>query len=78
MVLQGIRANIAKKPYIFVIFQGVGGSGPPVLPLDPHMSVHNGEQRYYAVFTQTAKTLIRLDTRISSNRLNVHVKMVMK
>ena len=26
---QGIRTSIAKKPYIFVIFQG-GGSGPPV------------------------------------------------
>ena len=30
--------RIAKKPYIFVIFQGVGGSGPPVPPLDPHIS----------------------------------------
>ena len=27
VVLQGIRTNIAKKPYIFVI-----GSGPPVSP----------------------------------------------
>ena len=34
-VLQGIRASIAKKPYIFVIFQG--GSVPPVPPLDPRM-----------------------------------------
>ena len=30
MVLQGIQTNIAKKPYIFVIFEGGGGSGPPV------------------------------------------------
>ena len=30
MGLQGIRANIAKKPYIFVISSG--GSGPPVPP----------------------------------------------
>ena len=37
MVLQGIRTNIAKKPYIFVIFQRGGGSGPPVPPLDPRM-----------------------------------------
>ena len=38
VVLQGIRTNIAKRPYIFVIFQrGGGGSGPPVPPLDPHM-----------------------------------------
>ena len=26
---------IARKPYIFVIFQE--GSGPPIPPLDPHM-----------------------------------------
>ena len=25
------------KPYIFVIFQGGGGPGPPVPPLDQHM-----------------------------------------
>ena len=38
LVLQGIRTSIAKKPYIFVIFQGGGGvSGPPVPPLDPHI-----------------------------------------
>ena len=34
---QGIRISIAKKPYIFVIFQGGGESGPPAPPtLDPH------------------------------------------
>ena len=33
----GIRASIAKEPYIFVFFQGGGGFGPPVPPLDPHM-----------------------------------------
>ena len=46
VIFQGIRTSIAKKPYIFVIFQGgggggggggEGGSGPPVPPLDPHM-----------------------------------------
>ena len=31
MVLQGIRASIAKKPYTFVIFQG-GGSPDPLSP----------------------------------------------
>ena len=31
LVFQGIPTSIAKKPYIFVIFQG-GGSGPPALP----------------------------------------------
>ena len=39
VVLQGIRTNIAKKPYVFVIFQGGGGSGPPVPPLDSHMFI---------------------------------------
>ena len=29
---------MAKGPYRFVIFQG-GGGGPPVPPLDPHLSV---------------------------------------
>ena len=33
---KGIRTSIAKKPYIFVIFQGVGVR-TPVHPLDPHM-----------------------------------------
>ena len=37
-VLQGIQTSIAKKSYIFVIFQG-GGSGPPFPPLDPHMYI---------------------------------------
>ena len=30
VIFQGIWTNIANKPYIFVIFQGVGGSGSPV------------------------------------------------
>ena len=32
----GIRTDIAKKPYIFVIFQA-GGGGVPCPPLDPPM-----------------------------------------
>ena len=46
VVLQGIQTNIAKRPYIFVIFQG-GGSGPPIPPLDSHMnlSVIKGSDR---------------------------------
>ena len=36
----GIRTSIAKKPYIFVIFQAGGGiSGPPVPHMDPHMQM---------------------------------------
>ena len=35
---QGIRTSIAKKPCIFVIFQGEGPDPPP--PLDPRMHVH--------------------------------------
>ena len=37
VVLQVIRTNIAKKPYIFVIFQGVR---TPCPPLDPHLTCH--------------------------------------
>ena len=36
VIFQGIWTSIAKKTYNFVIFQG--GSGPPALPLDPHMN----------------------------------------
>ena len=35
--LQGIRINIAKTPYISVIFQGGGGPDPLSPTLDPHM-----------------------------------------
>ena len=38
VIFQGIRTSIAKKPYIFVIFQR--GSGPPAPPLDPPMLLH--------------------------------------
>ena len=37
VIFQGIRTCIARKPYIFVIFQGGGGAAPPP-PLDPHMA----------------------------------------
>ena len=33
VIFQGIRTSIAKKPYIFVIFQG--GPDPLSSPLDP-------------------------------------------
>ena len=36
--LHGIRTSIAKKPYIFVIFQGGGGPYPLSPPLDPHLT----------------------------------------
>ena len=38
VILQGIRTSMAKKPYIFVIFQG--RSGPPVPPPPPSGSAH--------------------------------------
>ena len=40
VVYSGNPTSIAKKPYIFVIFQGGGVSGPPVPPLDPLMTLH--------------------------------------
>ena len=40
VIFQGIRISLAKKPYIFVIFQG--GSGPPVPPSgSAHGEVNN-------------------------------------
>ena len=41
MIIQGILTSIAKKPYIFVIFQAGGEVPdplPPLPPLDPRMS----------------------------------------
>ena len=32
VIFKGIQTSFAKKPYIFVIFQGGGGSGSPVPP----------------------------------------------
>ena len=37
VIFQGIWTSIAKKPFIFVIFQR--GSRPPVPPLDPHKMI---------------------------------------
>ena len=34
VIFQGIRTRFAKKPKLFVILRGRGGSGPPVPPLD--------------------------------------------
>ena len=34
------RISIARNPYIFVIFQGGGGSGLPSSPMDPRMHHH--------------------------------------
>ena len=35
---------MAKKPYIFVIFQGGGGPDPLSPPLDPHMFPTTGKK----------------------------------
>ena len=39
VIFQGIRTSIAKKPYIFVIFQGGGGQDGLSHPLDPPMKL---------------------------------------
>ena len=39
MIFQGIRNSIAKKPNIFVIFQGGGGVQTPCPLLDPRMAL---------------------------------------
>ena len=40
-IFQGIWTCIARKPYIFVIFQGGGGPDPLSPSLDPHMLLLN-------------------------------------
>ena len=41
VIFQGIRTSIAKKPFIFVIFQGGGGGLDPfVVPHPPSGSAH--------------------------------------
>ena len=40
-IFQGVPTSIAKKPYIFVKFQGMGGGGGPA-PLSPSGSAHEG------------------------------------
>ena len=42
VVLQGIQTSIAKKPYIFVIFQGRSGPLSPLL--DPPMAYTQADQ----------------------------------
>ena len=46
MIFHGIRISIAKKPYIFVIFQGGPDPQPPP-PLDPRMQYLDDHYRYY-------------------------------
>ena len=38
VIFQGIQSSIAKKPFIFVIFQG-GGGGGGLDPLSPRLSL---------------------------------------
>ena len=38
VIFKGIQTSIAKKPFIFVIFQGGPDTLSPPPPLDPHMS----------------------------------------
>ena len=42
VIFQGIQTSIAKKPYIFVIFQGLGG-GVPTPPIPPSGLAHASE-----------------------------------
>ena len=52
---QGIQTSIAKKPYIFVIFQG--GSGPPVPPSGS--AYDTGAGQFQQQFLMKQKTLHR-------------------
>ena len=64
MIFQDIRTSVAKKTYIFVIFQ-FGGSGPPVRPLDPSMG-HDARCQGLCIETPCRYTV---STRTSAVRL---------
>ena len=45
VIFKGIRTSIAKRPYIFVIFQGGGGGPDPLSPL----WTHTWDQTFYGL-----------------------------
>ena len=45
VIFQGNRTSIARKPYIFVIFQGGGPGSLPLTPLDP--VINEGLSTYF-------------------------------
>ena len=63
---QGIRSNIAKKPYIFVIFQE--GIPTPCPPLDPRMGLCGCTGSFNS--SLLAYAIIIKISRISSTNLN--------
>ena len=54
---QGIRTSIAKKPYIFVIFQG--GSGPPVPP-SGSANVKHGHSWWIVIILKETAIIIQI------------------
>ena len=56
-IFQGIRTCIAKKPYIFVIFQGKGVR-TPFPPLDPHMHKSLYHQSHILVSSEIMNTFL--------------------
>ena len=47
VIVQGVRTSIAKKYYMFVVFQGGGGGSDPLIPsLGPSMSYLPQHNRY--------------------------------
>ena len=55
MIFKGIQTSIAKKPYIFVIFQGGRGLDPLSPPLDLRMLCEIGEVVQKLVCENTSK-----------------------
>ena len=59
VIFQGIRTSIAKKPYIFEIFQGWGPDHlPPPPPLDPPMQCEAFDAKHW----QSIKGAISLNS----------------
>ena len=57
VIFQGIRASIAEKPYIFVIFQG-WGVPDPLPPLDPRMRIHVNQYSSSSLFDHSVISLV--------------------
>ena len=73
LVFQGIQTSIAKKPYIFVIFQGGGCPDPLSTPLDLPMQCMNGPaHKILVLVTYAQMSLINVHVDVSSKACSLN------
>ena len=63
MIFQGTRTSVAKKLYIFVIFQGGGCPKPLLLPLDPRTLRGYRNKLHFYKFGRTFLTYFVFDSK---------------